>query len=45
MSLERKMNISEAARTIFDIEINAIEKTKNAINEDFEKIVDLTLHW
>lgn len=44
MSLERKMNISEAARTIFDIEINAIEKTKNAINEDFEKIVDLTLH-
>ena len=37
------MNIIHASKSIFDIEIEALEKTKEAINEDFEKIVELIL--
>ena len=38
------MNIIQASKSIFDIEIEALEKTKNAIDEDFYHIVEQILH-
>lgn len=37
------MEVIQASKSIFDTEIEALEKTKNAINEDFAKIVELIL--
>lgn len=37
-------SIVEEAKNIFNKEIEAIEKTRDALNEDFEKIVELVLH-
>lgn len=38
------INVIKAAQKIFDVEIEALEKTRDAISEDFVKIVNLTLH-
>jgi arabinose-5-phosphate isomerase len=38
------MDIIQASKNIFDIEIGALEKTRDAIGEDFTKIVELILH-
>ena len=37
------IDIIQASKNIFNIEIEALEKTKDAINEDFGKIVELIL--
>lgn len=38
------MDVIQAAKSIFDIEVEAIERTKKAINEDFNNVVDLIFH-
>ena len=38
------MDVIQAAKSIFDIEVEAIERTKKAINEDFNNVVDLIYH-
>lgn len=38
------MDVIQAAKSIFDIEVEAIERTKKAINEDFNIVVDLIYH-
>lgn len=43
MDKDWKMEVIQASKSIFDTEIEALEKTKNAINEDFAKIVELIL--
>lgn len=42
--MKEKFDIISEAKSIFDKEIKALEKTKEAIGEDFEKIVELMLH-
>lgn len=39
-----QFNVVEEAKTIFDKEILALEKTKNILGADFEKMVELVLH-
>ena len=39
-----KLDILAEARTVFDKEIQALEKTKAALGADFEKIAELILH-
>lgn len=42
--MREKFDIIFEAKSIFDKEIKALEKTKEAIGEDFEKIVELMLN-
>ncbi len=42
-TMNEKFNVIEEAKTIFDKEIEAIERTKAALGEDFEQIVELIL--
>lgn len=39
-----QFNVVEEAKNIFDKEILALEKTKNILGADFEKMVELVLH-
>ena len=39
-----QFNVVEEAKNIFDKEILALEKTKNILGTDFEKMVELVLH-
>ena len=41
--MQKEFDILAEARSIFDKEIAAIEKTKNALNEDFETVAQLIL--
>ena len=41
--MNEKFNVIEEAKNIFDKEIEAIERTKAALGEDFEEIVELIL--
>ena len=41
--MQKEFDILVEARSIFDKEIAAIEKTKNALNEDFETVAQLIL--
>lgn len=43
MNQSKHMNVIQAAKNIFDIEIEAIERTKDAINKDFDDIIELIL--
>ena len=36
--------VIKAAQDIFDIEIDALRKTRDSLGEDFEILVDLVLH-
>lgn len=42
-AMNEKFNVIEEAKNIFDKEIEAIERTKAALGEDFEEIVELIL--
>ena len=42
--MDTEFNVIEEARKIFDKEIEALYKTRDALGEDFEKIVELVLH-
>ena len=42
--MNTQFNVLEEARSIFDKEIVALEKTKDALNVDFEKMVELVLN-
>ena len=39
-----QFNVVEEAKNIFDKEILALEKTRNILGADFEKMVELVLH-
>lgn len=41
--MDTQIDILEEARSIFDKEINALTKTRDALGADFQKIVELTL--
>ena len=42
--MEQPFNIIEAAQNIFNIEIEALKRTRDSIDHDFSNIVDLVLH-
>lgn len=42
--MDNHFDIVNEAKRVFNIEIEALEKTKNALGDDFEKIVDLVIH-
>lgn len=42
--MEDRFNVIKAAQDIFDIEIEALRKTRDSLGEDFAKLVDLVLH-
>ena len=42
--MEDRIDVIKAAQDIFDIEIEALRKTRDSLGEDFAKLVDLVLH-
>lgn len=42
--MNEEINVVEEARRVFDIEIEALLKTRDALNDDFEKILELIIH-
>ena len=42
--MENTINVIQEAREIFDKEILALEKTRDALNDDFAEILDLLVH-
>lgn len=42
--MNEEINIVKEARRVFDIEIKALLKTRDALNDDFEKILELIIH-
>ncbi|MBR3801372.1 MAG: KpsF/GutQ family sugar-phosphate isomerase [Rikenellaceae bacterium] len=42
--MEDRFDVIKAAQDIFDIEIEALRKTRDSLGEDFAKLVDLVLH-
>lgn len=42
--MEDRFDVIKAAQDIFDIEIEALRKTRDSLGEDFTKLVDLVLH-
>ena len=42
--MERQFNTINEARSVFDKEIEALQKTRDALGEDFEVLVELVLN-